>query len=75
MQYITTFYVPFHTSLGIINSTSFVTSMGEWGRRQYKVGINRPTCLRFSRCQNKEIRYAKSARWDFKISKPTLIYL
>ena len=21
-----------------------------WGRRQYKIGVNRPTCLRFSRC-------------------------
>ena len=59
MQYITTFYVPFHTGLEIINSTSLLQQWVSeskkrvgWGigsRRQYKVGVNRPTCLRFSR--------------------------
>ena len=56
MQYITTFYVPFHTGLGIISATSLLQKWVSesqkrvgWGRRQFKVGINRPTCLRFSR--------------------------
>ena len=54
MQCITTFYVPFHTRLGIIKSTSLPQqlvseSRKRWGRRQYKVGVNRPIYLHFSR--------------------------
>ena len=48
MQYITTLYVPLHTGLGIINSTTLLSESQKrvgWGRRQYKVGVNRPICL------------------------------
>ena len=56
MQYITMLYVLFHTGLGIINSTSLLQqwvseSQKRWGcgRRQYKVGVNRRICVRFSK--------------------------
>ena len=56
MQYITMFYVLFHTGLGIINSTSLLQQWVSesqkkvgWGRRQCKVGVNRRICVRFSR--------------------------
>ena len=42
MQYITTFYVPFHTRLRIINSPQSAVTMGEWvtSKGGVRVGVN-----------------------------------